>query len=298
MNSKSTTLLLTALAPIIWGSTYIVTTEMLPANSPLTASTIRALPAGILLVLATRTLPKSSWLLKLALLGTLNIGLFFYCLFFAATYLPGGTAALLMASQPVFVMLLSWYLLKSDASLRQIIASVLSFTGIGLLMANSQVQLNMLGVTLSLLGTLSMAAGVVLTKKWGRPHSMSMLGFTGWQLLFGGLFLLPIALGVEGIPQHLSLTNYLGYGYLTLIGALLAYYLWFRGIETLPAVSVSFLSFLSSVSACILGYLFLDQTLSTLQLAGSVVVLLAIVLASPLKFNLHPRLVVNKGKVL
>ncbi len=80
---------LTAIAPIVWGSTYIVTTELLPLESPLLASTLRALPAGLILVLISRQLPERMWLLRLALLGFLNIGLFFYCLFFAATYLPG-----------------------------------------------------------------------------------------------------------------------------------------------------------------------------------------------------------------
>ncbi|MER8149718.1 EamA family transporter, partial [Acinetobacter baumannii] len=54
-------MLLTAIAPIVWGSTYIVTTEVLPPNSPLMASLVRALPAGILLVLFARTLPTGHW---------------------------------------------------------------------------------------------------------------------------------------------------------------------------------------------------------------------------------------------
>ncbi|HQU87532.1 MAG TPA: hypothetical protein PLC58_03010, partial [Denitromonas sp.] len=41
--------LLTALAPIIWGTTYIVTTELLPPDRPLTAALLRVLPAGLLL---------------------------------------------------------------------------------------------------------------------------------------------------------------------------------------------------------------------------------------------------------
>lgn len=49
-----------------------------------------------------------------------------------------------------------------------------------------------------------------------------MLSFTGWQLLFGGIFLLPIALWVEGVPSQLTTINYIGYGYLSVFGALLA----------------------------------------------------------------------------
>ncbi|EOW3709752.1 EamA family transporter [Vibrio fluvialis] len=275
------TIALTAIAPIVWGSTYIVTTEALPPESPLIASTIRSLPAGVLLVLISRAWPTGLWWLRMAVLGFLNIGLFFYCLFFAATYLPGGMASMVMSIQPVIVMIMSWYLLRANFSSQQLIGSGLGILGVGLLVLNSSAELNIEGMLTAILGTLSMALGVVLTKKWGRPTGMTMLGFTGWQLLFGGIILLPVSLWLEGIPTQLTSINYLGYGYLSLIGAILGYFLWFRGIEKLPPVTVSFLGFLSSVSACFLGYLVLNQTLTWPQLLGALAILFSIVLATP-----------------
>ncbi|EKO3423823.1 EamA family transporter [Vibrio fluvialis] len=275
------TIALTAIAPIVWGSTYIVTTEALPPESPLIASTIRSLPAGVLLVLISRAWPTGLWWLRMAVLGFLNIGLFFYCLFFAATYLPGGMASMVMSIQPVIVMSMSWYLLSANFSSQQLISSGLGILGVGLLVLNSSAELNIEGMLTAILGTLSMALGVVLTKKWGRPTGMTMLGFTGWQLLFGGIILLPVSLWLEGIPTQLTSINYLGYGYLSLIGAILGYFLWFRGIEKLPPVTVSFLGFLSSVSACFLGYLVLNQTLTWPQLLGALAILFSIVLATP-----------------
>lgn len=275
------TIALTAIAPIVWGSTYIVTTEALPPESPLIASTIRSLPAGVLLVLISRAWPTGLWWLRMAVLGFLNIGLFFYCLFFAATYLPGGMASMVMSIQPVIVMIMSWYLLSASFSSQQLVASGLGILGVGLLVLNSSAELNIEGMLTAILGTLSMALGVVLTKKWGRPTGMTMLGFTGWQLLFGGIILLPVSLWLEGIPTQLTSINYLGYGYLSLIGAILGYFLWFRGIEKLPPVTVSFLGFLSSVSACFLGYLVLNQTLTWPQLLGALAILFSIVLATP-----------------
>ncbi|WP_158130143.1 EamA family transporter [Vibrio fluvialis] len=275
------TIALTAIAPIVWGSTYIVTTEALPPESPLIASTIRSLPAGVLLVLISRAWPTGLWWLRMAVLGFLNIGLFFYCLFFAATYLPGGMASMVMSIQPLIVMIMSWYLLSANFSSQQLIGSGLGILGVGLLVLNSSAELNIEGMLTAILGTLSMALGVVLTKKWGRPTGMTMLGFTGWQLLFGGIILLPVSLWLEGIPTQLTSINYLGYGYLSLIGAILGYFLWFRGIEKLPPVTVSFLGFLSSVSACFLGYLVLNQTLTWPQLLGTLAILFSIVLATP-----------------
>ncbi|WP_432455721.1 MULTISPECIES: DMT family transporter [unclassified Agarivorans] len=274
-------IILSAIAPIIWGSTYIVTTELLPPHSPLIAASLRALPAGILLVLFSRAWPKTGWWWRIASLGLLNIGLFFYCLFFAATYLPGGMAALVMSIQPLLVIGLSCLLLGNRISSAQLFACGLAIGGVALLVLNNQAQLNLAGILVATLGTISMALGVVMTKKWGRPSGMTMLGFTGWQLLFGGLMLFPIALWQEGFPSQLSTNNYLGYSYLSLFGAMIAYSLWFRGIEKLPTVTLSFIGFLSSVSACFLGYLLLDQTLSWPQLVGAFAILLSIVLATP-----------------
>lgn len=275
------TIALTAIAPIVWGSTYIVTTEALPADSPLIASTVRALPAGILLVLLSRAWLTGVWWARMAALGFLNIGLFFYCLFYAATYLPGGMASLVMSSQPVLVMLMSWYLLKAKFTPQQLSATIVGISGVALLVLNSTAELNVEGLLIAILGTFSMALGVVLTKKWGRPTGVSMLGFTGWQLLFGGLMLMPISLWIEGVPSDLTLVNYIGYLYLSVVGAIVGYFLWFNGIEKLAPVTVSFLGFLSSVSACFLGYFILEQTLTLTQLLGASAILISIIMAAP-----------------
>ncbi|EKO3989631.1 EamA family transporter, partial [Vibrio fluvialis] len=102
------------------------------------------------------------------------------------------------------VMIMSWYLLRANFSSQQLIASGLGILGVGLLVLNSSAELNIEGMLTAILGTLSMALGVVLTKKWGRPTGMTMLGFTGWQLLFGGIILLPVSLWLEGIPTQLT----------------------------------------------------------------------------------------------
>jgi probable blue pigment (indigoidine) exporter len=272
---------LTALAPMVWGSTYIVVTEMLPANSPLIASMIRALPAGILLALISQSRPKGLWWARLATLGLLNIGLFFFCLFYAATTLPGGVASMVMSFQPILVMALSWKLLNTNLTRPQLLASLIGITGIALLVLNNTAAINSTGFIVALIGTFSMAYGVVLTKKWGRPEGMSMLGFTGWQLLTGGLMLLPVSIYLEDLPSQLTVVNVIGYVYLSLAGAVIGYFLWFRGIEMLPPVTVSFLGFLSSVSACMLGYLILGQTLSFLQIMGALFILFSIISAAP-----------------
>ena len=97
--------LITALTPIIWGTTYIVTTNLLPPGRPLLAGVLRALPAGLLLLLWFRKLPKGLWWWKSAVLGVVNIGGFFALLFAAAYLLPGGVAAIVTNTAPLWVIL-------------------------------------------------------------------------------------------------------------------------------------------------------------------------------------------------
>lgn len=98
---------LTALAPVVWGTTYIVATELRPAGHPMFAALMRALVAGLLALLLSRSLPRGDWWWKALVLGTLNIGMFFPLLFLTGERLPGGVAATLGAIQPIIVAFLA-----------------------------------------------------------------------------------------------------------------------------------------------------------------------------------------------
>lgn len=267
-------LLLTALAPLVWGSTYLVTTEFLPPDRPLLAGALRALPVGLWIVAGYGQLPKGWWWWRALVLGILNIGLFFALLFLAAYRLPGGVAATLGAVQPLLVAGLAWLLLSQRPTTLTLLSGVAGVGGVGLLVLGPGVDLDPTGVVAAFGGALSMAAGIVLARRWTRP--VPLLVFTGWQLVTGGVFLALLSLGLEGLPPALSVTNLGGFAYLGLVGTGLAYTLWFRGIETL-GVSVSFLGLLSPVVATALGYLVLDQGLTSVQLVGAVTVLGSVV---------------------
>ena len=262
--------LLAAVAPIVWGSTYLVTTEFLPPDRPLLVGALRALPVGLWIVAGYGALPKGWWWWRVLVLGTLNIGLFFALLFLAAYRLPGGVAAMLGAVQPLLVAGLAWLLLSQRPTTLTLTAGVFGVAGVGLLVLGPGTQLDPVGVAAALGGAVSMAVGIVLAKRWVRP--VSLLLFTGWQLVVGGVVLALLSLLVEGVPPRLSLTHVAGFAYLGLIGTGLAYALWFRGIERL-GVSVSFLGLLSPVVATVLGYMVLDQSLTAVQLLGAVTVL-------------------------
>ncbi|GAV42317.1 EamA family transporter [Streptomyces acidiscabies] len=275
---KSTTVLLTALAPISWGTTYAVTSEFLPPDRPLFTGLMRALPAGLLLLALTRTLPRGAWWWKAGVLGALNIGAFFPLLFLAAYRLPGGLAAAVSSAGPLFVLALSTVVLRERPTLRPLLTGIAAALGVTLVVLKAGGALDTLGITAAVASTASMSAGTVLTKKWGRPSGVGPLTLAGWQLTAGGLLIAPIALLAEGAPPALDARAISGYLYLALANTAVAYWLWFRGIGRLSVAQVSLLGSLSPVTAAVVGWAALGQSLTALQLVGMGVALGATVI--------------------
>ncbi len=92
--------------------------------------------------------------------------------------------------------------------------------------------------------------------------------------------LLPVALVAEGLPQELSSLNLAGFAFLSIVGALLAYVVWFRGIERLPALAVSFLGVPKSSGGHLPRIRVPRGSRSLpLQLAGAVLVLASVLFA-------------------
>lgn len=272
-------LLATALAPAAWGTTYWVTTELLPPGSPLLAATLRALPAGLLLLLLGRltsrgrtpALPRGSWWWRAAVLGALNIAVFLALLFVSAYRLPGGVAATLGAVQPLVLAGLAFAVLGERPRARSVAAGLLGVVGVGLLVLRASARLDTVGVVAGVVGTSAAALGVVLMRRWARPTDL--VTFTAWQLVAGGLLLAPLTLAVEGLPDAVDGRNVAGWAYLAVVGTAGAYLLWFRGMDHLPSTDVSLLALLSPVVAAAIGWAALGQALTGWQLLGAGVAL-------------------------
>lgn len=274
MPNRTAAIFTTALAPLIWGSTYLVTTEFLPPNRPFTAALIRVLPAGLLLLAWTRRLPRRGEWGIVALLGFLNIGFFQAMLFVAAYRLPGGLAAVLSSTQTLMVLVFTWLIDKTMPPKAAWAWSATGVLGIAMLVLSPSARYDGTGILAALSGAAAMALGVYLSKH--KKTSLPVLAFTGWQLFIGGVFLLPVALLAEPPLESLSSANIGGYLYLCLFGAVFAYVLFFNGIVKLSPAAVSSLGLLSPVSAFVLGWLFLGQGMDAKSLAGFALVLVSI----------------------
>jgi probable blue pigment (indigoidine) exporter len=277
MNSKAWTLALTALAPAIWGSTYVATTELLPAGYPLHVAMLRALPAGLLLLLIVRTLPHGHWWWRVTVLGALNFTFFWAMLFVSAYRLPGGVAATVGAVQPLIVIGLARVVMGRRITTASVLAALAGLVGVALLVLTPRAGLDPIGIAAGLAGALSMAAGTVLTRHW--QPDVPALTFTAWQLTAGGLLLVPLAFMVEPSLPALTGLNLLGFLWLGLVGGALTYIIWFRGVARLEPAAAASLGFLSPLVATLLGWLLLGQSLSPLQVVGFVTVLASVWMA-------------------
>lgn len=265
-----------ACGPMLWGTTYIVFTQTLPTESPLLVSALRALPAGLLLLLLVRRLPSPAILLPVTLMGLANIGLFFALLMISAARLPGGVTATLAACQPLLVSLLAWPLLGQRPGFNRILLAVVGMAGVGLMVLDGGFAFDPVGVVAGMGAALSMALGIVLTDRW--RNLAPPMHMTTWQLLISGIILLPSALLLEDLPTQWTMHNTLGLAYLILFVTALGYWLWVSGLQTIGS-RVAVLAFLSPLVALILGSLLLQEGLAPQQMLGVVLVLLSIILS-------------------
>jgi probable blue pigment (indigoidine) exporter len=272
-------LLLTAFAPAAWGTTYLVTEQLLPPGRPLLSATLRALPTGLVLLAATRRLPSGIWWWRAGLLGVCNIGMFFPLLFLAAYRLPGGLASTLQATSPLAVMALAALVIGERAGVARIAAAGVGIAGVSLLVLRSPGQLDTLGLVAAFGSVVVSALGFVLIKRWTPP--VDMLTLVSWQLVAGGLVLLPVTFLIEGAPPHLDAPAVGGYLWLMVAGTGVAYWCWFTGLRAMPAGAVSLIGLINPVVGTVLGVAVAGEAFGWVQATGMVLVLGGVVAGQP-----------------
>lgn len=270
-DNRIATILLTAVAPAAWGSTYLVTEKFLPEDRPLFAALVRALPAGLVLLAVCRRIPRGDWWWKAAVLGLCNIGMFFPLIFLAAYELPGGLAATVQATSPLAVMALALLLIGERPTWFRIGGAAVGLLGVALLVLRSPEPPSALGLVGAFGSVVVSGIGFVLVKRW--PAPVDMLTLVSWQLVAGGLALLPVALLVEGPPPHVDLPAVGGYLWIGVMGTILAYWCWFRGLSRMAAGAVSLIGLVNPVVGTVLGIAFAGEVFGWWQALGMVLVL-------------------------
>lgn len=279
MEAKWRWALVAAVGPVAWGSTYLVTPLYLPADSPLWGAALRALPAGLLLLALRRRLPRGAWWWKAAVLGTLNMGAFFALVYVAAQLLPTSIASTLMATSPVAMMLIAWAVIHERPRPLALAGALLGIGGVALMVLTGAAALSAAGILASASAMAMSSLGYVLAKKWGGGGDV--MAQTSWQLVFGGLMLLPAAAVMEGAPPALDASGIAAMVYLSAVASALAFACWFAALSRLGAGTVGLIGLLNPVTGVLLGTAVAGEALSGRQLVGMALVLGGILLGQP-----------------
>lgn len=261
------------MAPAVWGGTYLLFTETLPATHPLTVGAYRSLIGGLLLFAVVRPArPARADRARVLWLSLTNVTFFSAFLFLGASRLGGGLAATLIATQPMVATLVAWPLLGHRPTPLGLGRALVGVAGVALLVGTADTSPDLLGVLAALGAAGSMGTGTVLLKRWQRLGTPEAVG--AWQLIAGGALLVPAAVALEGPPPVPDIVNIAGFALLCTIGTAWSFAVWTRGARALGE-DAAFLGLLSPLVATCLGAWVLDEHLVGLQPAGAALVLLA-----------------------
>ena len=201
------------------------------------------------------------------MLGFCNIGLFFPLIFLAAYHLPGGLAATVQATSPLAVMAMAWPLIRERPGLVRV--GRRPGRARWCLAARAAVARRRRPRWAWSAPSARCAVsrlGFVLVKRW--PPPVPMLTLVSWQLVAGGLVLLPVALLVEGAPPPVDLPAAAASSGSAIVGTILAYTCWFHGLSRLPAGAVSLVGLLNPVMGTVLGIAFAGELFGWAQALG------------------------------
>ena len=269
------------LLSLIWGGSFFLISVIVGHLPVLSIVAIRVLIAALVLwtiVRATgRPIPHGAgiWAAFLVM-GVLNNAIPFGLIVWAQNSIPAGLASILNATTPLFTVLVSTLVLADErASLSRLTGVALGLGGVAVMIGLDRVsginhgiwpQIAMLGAAVSY------ACAAAFGRRF-RARGIDPVVTAAGMVTGSSVVLLPLALIVDGLPPiDVPARVWLS---ITVLGALctgLAYVLFFRILARAGATNISLVTFLVPVSAILLGWLFLGESLGAVQLLGMAVI--------------------------
>jgi drug/metabolite transporter (DMT)-like permease len=270
---------------LVWGSTYLAIRFAVETIPPLVTAGIRHAIAGAILFAwawARGFRPTRAHWISGIVVGALFFLIGHGTLHWAEQYVGSGLAALLIATEPMFILVLAWSMGQQKISRLSALGLGLGVVGVAML---TGVELtvkgsSLLGLLAVLAGSLSWSAGVVISPRLKLPNDA--LGRTALPTICGAVMLLAAAgLTGEFHATHwasISLKSILGLAYLIVFGSVIAFtaYTWL--LQRCPPALVATHTYANPVVAVFLGWLLASEPLSMRVVLASVAILAAIVL--------------------
>jgi drug/metabolite transporter (DMT)-like permease len=277
---------------IIWGSTYLAIKYAIDTIPPLLMAGVRFLSAGAVLMIWARFTadyekPKPEHWRSALIVGTLLLLFGNGGVVFAERYISSSLAALLVAIEPFWVVILSWVWLRSSRpNLKVVLGLLAGFLGVWLLInghgpSGAGAGSMQLWATLALVGaTFFWAAGSIFGLRAAAPKSA--IQTAGMQMLAGGAVLLVVsALFGEwsGIYlSHISRASLYGLAYLVLFGSIIGFTAYSWLLRNAPPPIVATYAYVNPIVAVLLGWLIAGETFTGQMLIGAGVIVGSVVL--------------------
>lgn len=270
---------------LVWGSTYLAIRYAVETIPPLVTAGIRhTIAGGVLLAWACARgyRPRREHWIAGIVLGALFFLIGHGSLHWAEQHVASGLAALLIATEPMFILVLGWMSGQQKISRLSALGLAVGVVGVAILtrVELSSKDTSLIGMIAVLLGSLSWAAGVVISPKLRLPTDA--LARTAVPLVCGAVMLLAAA-GLTGEFHALhwsaiSLKSILGLAFLIFFGSIVAFtaYMWL--LQRCPPTLVATHTYANPVVAVLLGWLLAGEALTARVLLASVAILGAIVL--------------------
>ncbi|SAK95148.1 EamA family transporter [Caballeronia ptereochthonis] len=266
-----------AVVYLVWGSTYLAVHLCLASFPPLLLSGLRNLLAGIgLFVFAARRKPVWPTMIEVrnaALVGTLLVGLSSGMLAYGMRTVETGTAAVMVATVPLFATLIAALTGRRIAK-GEWVAVGLGLLGIVLLNHGDPSAGSTAGSLAILCGAIFWAGGSHLASRLRLPSDLFVS--TALQIGLGGSIATVFALISGERLGHVGFVPGTSFVYLMLIGTMAAYVAYGFLIRHTSPIIASSCMYVNPVVAVMLGALLLGEIITRWTVVATVVILLSV----------------------
>ena len=278
---------------IIWGSTYLGIKYAIETIPPFFMVGVRFLIAGLLLlvwcIIKRESMPSLNSILLISFAGILMLFIGNAAVVFAEQYLPSGLVAILVATVPLWFVILDKRQWHFHFSNKLIIAGLLiGFAGVLMLFAGKGSagitgdKMKIISFFVLILGSIGWAIGSLFSKY--KQTDGSTIVKVAIQMLAAGIVAIITAITIneqKGFAlSQVSRTSILAVIYLITLGSLVAYiaYIWLLSVR--PPSLVGTYAYVNPVVAVFLGWLFAGESITTQQIIALSIILVGVLLVN------------------
>lgn len=288
MSEKTKVFLALGIVYVVWGSTYLGVKFALHTLPPMLISCTRFLIGGSLLFALTllrgQRIPTLQETRNAAFIGVLLSGVGNCAVAYALMKMPSGLVALLVATLPAWMILLDFLFFSTKKpTVVGAIGLVLGLVGMAVLLNPAQQvgqqEVPVLAASIVFLGSIAWAFGSLKSPYLVLPNSLQS---TAIQMVVGGCFSLTMSIIFEHNQlqafQSMTTETYLAMIYLIFIGSYVGYtaYVWL--INHAPPQLTATYAYVNPVVAIFLGWIFLDERLTSRSMLASAIILAGVVM--------------------